>query len=116
MDNLGSSGHNTVEYSNVNFVKVGSIQYEKAGCAHIPYPSEYWDGVFGLNGLASFNIEINYDYCKIYCYDREPLTADGYYVSLDFIYKYDVLFIYLPVRLKAYCIIFFLKWIQVPTA
>lgn len=52
-DNLGASGENSVEYSNDNSVKVGSIQYDNAGCAHIPYPPEYWDGVFGLNGLAA---------------------------------------------------------------
>lgn len=34
VDNLGTSGVNTVTYSNDNSVKVGSIQYDKAG-AHI---------------------------------------------------------------------------------
>lgn len=69
-DNLGTSGENQIRYSIDNSVKIGSILYEKAGCAHIPYPPEYWDGVFGLNGLAAFNIEINYDDFKIYCYPK----------------------------------------------
>lgn len=99
-DNLGTSGENTVEYSNDNFVKVGSIQYDKAGCAHIPYPLEYWDGVFGLNGLAAFNIEINYDDFKIYCYPKDTLTVEDAYVSLPFIYKYGVPFVYLPIKLN----------------
>ena len=99
-DNLGTSGKNTVEYSNDNFIKVGTIQYDKAGCAHIPYPPEYWDGVFGLNGLAAFNIEINYDDFKIYCYSKNSLNIENSYVSLPFIYKYNVPFIYLPIKLN----------------
>lgn len=99
-DNLGTSGENTVTYSNDNSVRVGSIQYDKAGCAHIPYPPEYWDGVFGLNGLAAFNIEINYDDLKIYCYPKGTLTVEDSYVSLPFIYKYDVPFIQLPIKLN----------------
>lgn len=99
-DNLGTSGENSVEYSNDNSIKVGSIQYDNAGCAHIPYPPEYWDGVFGLNGLAAFNIEINYDDCKIYCYSKDTLSVDSSFVSLPFIYKYDVPFVQLPVKLN----------------
>lgn len=99
-DNLGTSGENSVEYSNDNSVKVGTIQYDKAGCAHIPYPPEYWDGVFGLNGLAAFNIEINYDDFKIYCYPKETLTVEDSYVSLPFTYKYDVPFVHLHIKLN----------------
>ena len=99
-NNLGTSGENTVTYSNDNSVRVGSIQYDKAGCAHIPYPPEYWDGVFGLNGLAAFNIEINYDDFKIYCYPKEALMVDDSYVSKPFSYKYDVPFIQLPIKLN----------------
>ncbi|MDE7465056.1 MAG: hypothetical protein K2M59_01325 [Muribaculaceae bacterium] len=99
-DNLGTSGENTVTYSNDNSVRVGSIQYDKAGCAHIPYPPEYWDGVFGLNGLAAFNIEINYDDFKIYCYPKDTLIVEDPYVSLPFTYKYDVPFIQLPIKLN----------------
>ena len=99
-NNIGASGENTVTYSNDNSVRVGSIQYDKAGCVHIPYPPEYWDGVFGLNGLAAFNIEINYDDCKIYCYPKEALTVDDSYVSKPFTYKYDVPFIQLPIKLN----------------
>ena len=97
---LGTSGENTVTYSNDNSVRVGSIQYDKAGCAHIPYPPKYWDGVFGLNGLAAFNIEINYDDFKIYCYPKEALMVDDSYVSKPFTYKYDVPFIQLPIKLN----------------
>ena len=99
-NNLGTSGENTVTYSNDNSVRVGSIQYDKAGCAHIPYPPEYWDGVLGLNGLAAFNIEINYDDFKIYCYPKEALMVDDSYVSKPFTYKYDVPFIQLPIKLN----------------
>lgn len=99
-DNLGTSGVNTVTYSNDNSVKVGSVQYDKAGCAHIPYPPEYWDGVFGLNGLAAFNIEINYDDFKIYCYPKDNLNFENSNVSIPFVYKYDVPFINLPVKLN----------------
>ena len=99
-NNIGASGENTVTYSNDNSVRVGSIQYDKAGCVHIPYPPEYWDGVFGLNGLAAFNIEINYDDCKIYCYPKEALMVDDPYVSKPFTYKYDVPFIQLPIKLN----------------
>ena len=99
-DNLGTSGENTITYSNDNSVRVGSIQYDKAGCAHIPYPPEYWDGVFGLNGLAAFNIEINYDDFKIYCYPKDVLTMDNSYASFPFSYIYDVPFIQLPIKLN----------------
>lgn len=99
-DNLGTSGENSVEYSNDNSVKIGTIQYDNAGCAHIPYPPEYWDGVFGLNGLAAFNIEINYDDFKIYFYPKDTLTVKNSYVSLPFTYKYDVPFIHLPAKLN----------------
>lgn len=100
VDNLGTSGENSIEYSNDNSVKVGTIHYDNAGCAHIPYPPEYWDGVLGLNGLAAFNIEINYDDFKIYCYTKDTLTADNSYVSLPFEYKYNVPFIHIPIRLN----------------
>lgn len=99
-NNLGTSGENLITYSTDNSVKVGSIHYDKAGCAHIPYPPEYWDGVFGLNGLAAFNIEINYDDFKIYCYPKDTLDIDNSYVSLPFMYKYDVPFIQLPIKLN----------------
>ena len=99
-DNLGTSGENTVTYSNDNSVIVGTIEYDKAGCAHIPYPPEYWDGVFGLNGLAAFNIEINYDDFKIYCYPKDTLIVENSYVSFPFTYKYAVPFIRLPIKLN----------------
>ncbi len=100
--NLGSTGENDITYSNDNSVYIGTIHYDKAGCAHIPYPPEYWDGVFGLNGLAAFNIEINYDDFKIYCYAKEPLAIDSIKrcVSFPFTYKYDVPFIERPVRIN----------------
>ena len=100
--NLGSTGENDIEYSNDNSVDIGTIHYDKARCAHIPYPPEYWDGVFGLNGLAAFNIEINYDDFKIYCYAKEPLEINDlrHTVSIPFIYKYNVPFIKLPVRIN----------------
>lgn len=99
-DNLGTSGENTIVYSNDNSVKIGSIQYDKAGCAHIPYPPEYWDGVFGLNGLAAFNIEINYDDFKIYCYSKNALNFENSYISIPFVYKYNVPFVNLNVKLQ----------------
>ncbi len=99
-NNLGTSGENLITYTNDNSVKVGSIHYDNAGCAHIPYPPEYWDGVFGLNGLSAFNIEINYDDFKIYCYPKDALEMDNSYVSMPFTYNYDVPFIRLPIKLN----------------
>lgn len=99
-NNLGTSGENVIQYSNDNSVKVGTVQYDHAGCAHIPYPAEYWDGVFGLNGLSAFIIEINYDDFKIYCYSKDTLTVKESFVSLPFTYKYDVPFVKLPVKLN----------------
>lgn len=100
IDNLGTSGENKVEYSNDNSVRVGSVHYDKAGCAHIPYPPEYWDGVLGLNGLAAFNIEINYDDLKIYCYPKDSIMPSQSFISLPFVYKYNVPFVELPIRLN----------------
>lgn len=99
-DNLGTSGENSIEYSNDNSIDIGTVHYDKAGCAHIPFPPEYWDGVFGLNGLAAFNIEINYDDFKIYCYAKDTLTVDNSYILLPFDYKYNVPFVHLPVKLN----------------
>ena len=99
--NLGATGSNTVEYSHDNSVKIGTIQYEKAGCVHIPYPPEYWDGVVGLNALRAFNIEINYDDMTIYCYSKKvPLEAISGLIPFTFEYKYDVPFITLPVKIS----------------
>ena len=101
IDNLGASGENTVEYSHDNSVKIGTVQYEKAGCAHIPYPPEYWDGVVGLNALRAFNIEINYDDMTIYCYSKkEPLEVSSELIPFPFEYKYDVPFITMPVKIS----------------
>lgn len=100
VDNIGATGESAIEYSHDNSVTVGSVLYEKAGCAHIPYPVDYWDGVLGLNGLAAFNIEINYDDLKIYCYPKETIKTEGSYVSFPFIYKYNVPFIKLPIRIN----------------
>lgn len=91
---------NSIKYSHDNCVKVGTIQYDKAGCAHIPYPPEYWDGVFGLNGLAAFNVEINYDNFRIYCYPKDSINIENSYVSLPFVYKYDVPFASLSARIN----------------
>ena len=100
-DNLSATGSNTVEYSHDNSVKIGTIQYEKAGCAHIPYPPEYWDGVVGLNALRAFNIEINYDDMTIFCYSKKvPLEVTSGLIPFTFEYKYDVPFITLPVKIS----------------
>lgn len=97
---LGTTGENTYLCSSDNSVRVGSVHYDKAECFHIPYPAEYWDGVFGLNGLAAFNIEINYDDFNIYCYPKkDKLLVGGTCLSLPFVYKYDVPFVTLPVKL-----------------
>ena len=55
----------------LNFKKIILI-YKRSVQINYAAP-EYWDGVFGLNGLAAFNIEINYDDFKIYCYPKEAL-------------------------------------------
>lgn len=98
--NLGTTGSIDIEYSNDNSVHIGSIHYDRAGCAHIPFPPSYWDGVFGLNALSAFNIEINYDDHKIYCYPKEPLTETPEGVCFPFTYKYNVPFIHLPVKVS----------------
>lgn len=97
---LGTTGEKDYSSSDDNSIRIGSIQYEKAHCVHIPYPAEYWDGVWGLNGLAAFNIEINYDDFKIYCYPKDHPIATSPNVSFPFDYKYEVPFIKLPVRLN----------------
>ncbi len=100
-DNLGASGVNTVEYSDDNTVTIGSVKYEHAGCAHIPYPADYWDGVVGLNALGAFNIEINYDDFKIYCYPKgEMMEGAESLVAFPFEYKYDVPFITVPAKIN----------------
>lgn len=68
VDNMGTTGFNKVTASHDNSLTIGTIQYDKAECVNIPFSQDMWDGVFGLNGLSAFNIEINYDKHKIYCY------------------------------------------------
>lgn len=97
--NLGTTGVSRIEYSKDNSIRTGTLQYEQATCAHIPYPRDYYDGVLGLNGLAAFNIEINYDDKKIYCYAKDSVNIDPAYVELPFEYRYAVPFLVLPVRL-----------------
>lgn len=97
---LGTTGEKNYSSSDDNFVQIGSIMYEKVRCFNVPYPPESWDGVLGLNGLAAYNIEINYDDFKIYCYPKDNLTVNRPNVSLSFVYKYEVPFIKLPVRLN----------------
>lgn len=101
VNNLGTSGSNSATFSSDNTLQIGTIRYEQAGCAHIPFPPEYWDGVMGLNALSAFNIEINYDSLKIYCYPKEhPITANPEHIALPFTYKYDVPFVTLPIKLN----------------
>ena len=61
-----------------------------------------WDGVLGLNGLSAFNIEINYDKHKIYCYSKDSalVLMSESYVILPFVYKYGVPFIEIPIKLN----------------
>lgn len=98
--NLGTTGSIDIEYSFDNTVLIGSLLYEKAGCAHIPFSPDLWDGVFGLNALSAYNIEINYDDYKIYCYSKELLTETPEGVCFPFTYRYNVPFIHLPVKVK----------------
>lgn len=97
---LGTTGEQNYSSSDDNLVQVGSIRYEKAHCFNIPYSADSWDGVLGLNGLSAYNIEINYDDFKIYCYPKGNLNLGKSYVSIPFVYKYEVPFIKLPVRLN----------------
>lgn len=93
VDNLGTTGNNHVGFSNNNTVQIGSVEWSNAGCAHIPYPPEYWDGVFGLNALAAFNVEINYDDFNIYLYPKNDYVLDADWMAFPFEYKFDVPFI-----------------------
>lgn len=97
---LGTTGEKNFSSSNDNTINVGTIRYEKAYCVNVPYPPDYWDGVLGLNGLGAYNIEINYDDFKIYCYLKDNMTFERSYVSIPFVYKYSVPFIKLPVVLN----------------
>lgn len=96
--NLGTTGSNLATYSHDNSVQVGTVHYDNAGCVHLPYPVDYWDGVFGLNALSAFNVEINYDDSKIYCYPKESLRSETKkFVCLPFEYMYSVPFVRIPV-------------------
>ena len=101
VENIGTTGENTVTESKDNSIKVGTIEYAKAKCVSIPYPPNLWDGVFGLNGLRAFNIEINYDEHKIFCYAKdEPVEIDDKHaVPLPFTYRHDVPFVEIPITL-----------------
>lgn len=101
VENIGTTGENTVTESKDNNIKIGTIEYTKAKCVNIPYSPDLWDGVFGLNGLRAFNIEINYDEHKIFCYSKEePVEIDDKHaVPLTFTYRHDVPFVEIPVTL-----------------
>ena len=95
VDNMGTTGFNKVTESHDNSLTIGTIQYDKAECVNIPFSQDMWDGVLGLNGLSAFNIEINYDKHKIYCYSKDSalVLMSESYVVLPFEYKYGVQFI-----------------------
>lgn len=100
-DNLGTSGENTISYSNHNALRIGSLQLDKVGCAIIEYPAEYWDGVLGLGALRLFNIEINYDDFMIYLYDKNTnLEIENNCTVFPFEYVYNVPFITLPITIN----------------
>lgn len=101
-ENIGTTGTNVITISHDNHIKVGTVEYARATCANIPFgDADRWDGVFGLNGLRAFNVEINYDDRTIYVYPKkEPLAADSSYVALPFDYKHDVPFVTLPIRIQ----------------
>lgn len=100
-DNLGTTGENTISYSNQNALRIGSLQLDKVGCAIIEYPAEYWDGVLGLGALRLFNIEINYDDFKIYFYDKNTnLEIENNCTAFPFEYIYNVPFITLPISIN----------------
>ena len=100
VDNMGTTGFNKVTESNDNSLTIGTIQYDKAECVNIPFSQDMWDGVFGLNGLSAFNIEINYDKHKIYCYPKDSalVLMSESYVVLPFVYKHDVPFVEIPIK------------------
>lgn len=102
VDNMGTTGFNKVTESNDNSLTIGTIQYDKAECVNIPFSQDMWDGVFGLNGLSAFNIEINYDKHKIYCYPKDSalVLMSESYVVLPFVYKHDVPFVEIPIKLN----------------
>lgn len=102
VDNMGTTGFNKVTASHDNSLTIGTIQYNKAECVNIPFSQDMWDGVLGLNGLSAFNIEINYDKHKIYCYPKDSalVLMSESYVVLPFAYKYDVPFIEIPIKLN----------------
>lgn len=98
--NLGTTGSNLATYSHDNSVQAGTVHYDNAGCIHLPFPADYWDGVFGLNALSAFNVEINYDDSKIYCYPKESLRSETkHLICLPFEYIYNVPFVRIPVKL-----------------
>ncbi len=97
---LGTTGEKIYSSSDDNSVQIGTIRYEKIHCFNVPFSPESYDGILGLNGLAEYNIEINYDDFKIYCYPKDNPTVNAPNVSLSFCYKYYLPFIKLPVRLN----------------
>jgi len=112
-ENEGTTGRNNVEISNDNSLSIGDIEYEKAECVHIPYSPDYLDGVFALNGLSAFNIEINYDDNKIYCYSKdETIQVDSSMVELSFRYNYGVPYMQLPIKLGG---VIYELWLEVDT-
>ena len=115
---MGTTGFNKVTASHDNSLTIGTIQYDKAECVNIPFSQDMWDGVLGLNGLSAFNIEINYDKHKIYCYPKDSalVLISESYVILPFVYKYGVPFIEIPIKLMNQHTDCNSKWTLVPTA
>lgn len=97
---LGTTGERDYSSSDDNSVQIGTVRYENAHCFNVPYTGNYWDGVWGLSGLSAYNIEISYDDFKIYCYPKGNVSVEKSYVSIPLVWKYQVPFIKLPVRLN----------------
>ncbi len=78
--NQGSNGTNEVERSSGNEIKIGAILKDNVSFTIIPYEESRFDGVFGVDLMKGYIIEIDYNNQLLNFYNRNDknINYKGY--------------------------------------
>ncbi len=78
--NVGSNGQNEVESSSKNELILGTIKKNEVFLTIIPFGTDAFDGILGINMMKEHIIEIDYDrgLIKFYAEDDKNINLKGY--------------------------------------
>ncbi|MDV7696209.1 retroviral-like aspartic protease family protein [Chryseobacterium soli] len=74
--NQGSNGTNTVDTSINNMIQFGNIEKKNVTLTLIPYETNHFDGVFGIDLMKGNIVEIDYNTKEIRFYEPNDNTID----------------------------------------